>query len=213
MARVHLRAGGMSDDAALPYLTVAGVLRELARAGDEGLVTGELARRFAFRESYDGEFQRQLAEVNSILEGQARNGRVRKSEWLEPSAHYHHAPSRRWFITGHGRQYAQAGGRQGIARIARAARLAAEAERAARKEQRQRAREDAAVRLGAVLDGSMAARDGVIRELRAEGVLSLEDIGRAAGLSRERVHQIVRAKEVRAGEGVLRGTDARLPAR
>lgn len=185
--------GPPREFALLPYLSVAGVLGVLTAAGAEGLTTSELARKFAFRQSYRGDVQRLLAEANTILESLARRGSAVRGA-MEPSAYYHHAPSRRWFITEAGQRYLLAA--DGRARAAAGAR----ARREARQEKlalRERARADAAARLGAVKPRNLADRDAVIRQLRAEGALTLADIGRAAGLTRERVHQIVKDQEER----------------
>lgn len=170
----------------LPLMSVTGVLAELERAGEAGLLTGDLARRFAGRPSAGGDVQRLLAEANTILDKQARMGNAVKSSWMEPSPHYHNAPSRRWFITDAGRAYLAAGGRGGIAERLRLGRR----ERVARREE---ARAAAGDRLaGPLAARDRAARNAVIRELHAEGILSLEDIGQAAGMTRERVRQIAK---------------------
>lgn len=182
----------MTDEViALPYMSAAGVLDELARAGQAGILTGELARKFGFRESYGGAMQRLLAEANSVLEGHERLGWARRSTWMERSPLYHGAPSRRWFITAAGldRRVAVQSARQ--AREERGPLLAArERAREEAVTKREQARCDALPRLRAAGRGG---RDGVIRELRAEGILTLEDIGRLTGLTRERVRQIVKA--------------------
>ncbi len=171
-----------------PYMSVAGMLSELAQAGEAGMTTGELSRRFAYRDSYGGELQRLLAEANTLLATQARMGNITRSANMEPSAYYHNTPNRRWFITVAGREYLAAGGRMEIARRARAEATRAREEKRLRRE---RGREEGKARL-AEARGSMILRDAVICWLRAQGDLTLTDIGDLTGLTRERVRQIVR---------------------
>lgn len=170
------------------YISVAGMLSELAQAGEAGMATGELSRKFAYRDSYGGELQRLLAEANTLLATQARMGNITRSATMEPSAYYHNTPNRRWFITVAGREYLAAGGRMEIARRARAEASRAREEKRLRREQ---AREEGTALLGAAA-GSMILRDAVICQLRAQGDLTLEDIGSLTGLTRERVRQIAR---------------------
>lgn len=172
-----------------PHMSVTGMLTELAKAGAGGISTGDLARRFAFRQSYGGDVQRALAEANTILETQARMGNVRKSAEMEPSAYYNNTPSRRWFITAAGHDYLAEGGRMEIARRARKERERARSEKLARREV---AREVTRQLLSAVPGNDRQARNRVIAQVYAEGALTLEDLGRLTGLTRERVRQVIR---------------------
>lgn len=170
----------------LPLMSVNGALRELEAAGREGLLTGQLARRFAMRESYGGSIQRLLAEANTLLITQERMGNVEKSQDMEPSAYYHRTPNRRWHITDHGRAYLAAGGRAGIAGRAGKDREQGEARY---REARERARH----LLAAVPARDLRTRDALICQLRDEGELTFADIGELAGITRERARQIAKA--------------------
>lgn len=174
------------------YPSTLGVLAALATAGDHGLMAGDLSRLFAPRYHRRGNQQ----EVNQILSTLARNGRARRAAKMEPTEYYHNVPGWRWYITDAGRRYLDAGGKSEIA-LQRAAYYAQQQQaREAREARRQQATRFAALEFERARIGNptwatrLRARDELIRKFRAEGLLTLDDIGRACDLSRERVRQI-----------------------
>lgn len=181
--RVPRRRPGSHAGASPP--SSGGVLSALAQAGTAGMMAGDLARTFGMRASYQGSPQRRLSEVNTILEKQEARGNVRRADEMEPSLRYHNVPGWRWFIVEDAIQ------RRGDRQRLREERRAGDAARRDARLQRARARQSAADRFRAVCSRSLAERDELVRAIRGEGELSLGDIGRAAGITRQRVHQIM----------------------
>jgi len=186
--RSHVTAGRiprrqLSPGAGPP--SAGGVLSALTQAGDAGMMAGDLARTFGMRASYRGNPQRRLAEVNTILEKQEARGTVRRAAGMEPSPYYNNVPGWRWFISADGVRHL------GDMERLREEREAVYAARRGRRIQKEQARQSAADRFRAVRPRSFADRDDLVRAIYSEGLLSLEDIGRAAGITRQRVHQIL----------------------
>lgn len=81
--------------------TVVSVLQELVGAGDEGLLSGELVRRF----SYPEKLVNRNSRINTVLNNLRHRGLVERFDKKEPSLFYRHAPSYRWRITSAGLRF------------------------------------------------------------------------------------------------------------
>lgn len=163
------------------------VLTLLAEAGEAGLTSGDLARRFSEPTS----LQRRTSWVNQYLGRFRARGYAVRSPRPEPSAYYQNNPVWRWFVTRAGLAYLADGMEPGLRARARAAAETRGREKASREQRQAELLRDATATAGQ----DRCTRDAEIRHLRAEGCV-LEDIGAVYGITRERARQIA------AGTGV-----------
>ena len=181
-------------------VTVIGVLKILADAGD----TGELASLVARRFNTGQRVQMRNTYVNDILRRLAAREMTRRSDRTEPSPVYHNVPAYRWFITAAGRGYLASNGHGGFLFRVSAAKAEAERQRQITAAARLRILK-AAPALAAVLPaGCSDARRNLIIKLRSHN-LTLAEIGTVLGISYERVRQIIAGIGVRPCECPLHG--------
>lgn len=168
-----------------------GILRLLAVAGDAGMQAGDLARHF------NGTIrpERRNAFTNQTLHTLHKGGKVRRSDEKEPSLYYKNVPVWRWFITNDGRDYLRSGGREAVVRRRQEFRAESDRQFALRLQQRSNAILSGHAAARELPARCMTARAAFIAEMRAVP-LTLDDIGRMLGITRERVRQI------EAGKGV-----------
>ena len=163
------------------------ILRILAGAGKAGMLAPDIAYQF----SKPVLQQRRNAVVNQVLKRLSRSDRVRYT--TDTSPRYHNIPAYRWFITSAGSKYLADGGYDEIIkRISCDNAEKLEQQRQNRQQQdviRQLVINAAPVLIRQLPPGCTKARANLINQLYQRGI-TLDDIGRLLGLTRERVRQI-----------------------